>query len=61
MNKHEIEELEDKQCCPICMDRTCDVVFGCGHLACSQCAQTLNICHMCRLEIQQKIHLFWSL
>jgi hypothetical protein len=61
VTKQEIEELEDKQSCPICMDRLCDVAFGCGHLACSQCAQPLNTCHICRLQIHQKIQLFWSL
>ncbi len=55
-----IETLEDKQCCHICMDQLNNVAFDCGHLACSQCAQLLNKCHMCRKDIHQKIPLFWS-
>ena len=61
VSKKEIEEMEDKQCCPICMERICDVALGCGHLACSQCAQSLTICHICRVPINQKLQLFWSL
>jgi len=54
-----IETLEDKLLCSICMDRPSNVAFLCGHLACFQCAQTLNKCHICRVDIDKKIELYW--
>ncbi len=50
---------EEKHCCSICMDRSSDVAFSCGHVTCSQCAQSLQTCHICRQEINQRIRLFW--
>lgn len=53
-----IMEIEETHCCSICMERRRNVAFLCGHGACSRCAETLKICHMCRKTIVKKINLY---
>lgn len=53
-----IMEIEETHCCSICMERRRNVAFLCGHSACSKCAETLKICHMCRKTIAKKINLY---
>lgn len=53
-----IAEIEDANCCSICMERVRNVVFLCGHGACVNCAQTLKTCHMCRKTITKKINMY---
>lgn len=53
-----IMEIEETHCCSICMERRRNVAFLCGHGACSKCAETLKICHMCRKTITKKINLY---
>ena len=45
--------------CGICMVNTKDCAFDCGHLACSECAEMLVECHICREKIagKRKIYL----
>ncbi len=53
-----VQELEDGQSCSICMERSRNVAFLCGHTACSTCAQPLKTCHICRKPITKKINLY---
>ncbi|XP_059468755.1 E3 ubiquitin-protein ligase MIB2-like [Neocloeon triangulifer] len=53
-----IAEIEEANCCSICMERPRNVVFLCGHSACDTCAQPLKVCHMCRKTITNKINIF---
>lgn len=53
-----LKELEDQCYCTICMERVKNIVFLCGHGACSECVETLTSCHMCRGHIKKKIHLY---
>ncbi len=53
-----VQELEDGQSCSICMERARNVAFLCGHTACSNCAQPLKTCHICRKPITKKINLY---
>lgn len=56
--ENKIQEIEETHGCSICMERRRNVVFMCGHGACTCCAQTLKICHMCRKPISKKINLY---
>ncbi|XP_067621868.1 E3 ubiquitin-protein ligase MIB2 [Eurosta solidaginis] len=56
--ENKIQEYEESHYCGICMERTRDVAFLCGHGACSRCAETLRTCHMCRKTILRKINLY---
>lgn len=53
-----IQEYEESHYCSICMERSRDVAFLCGHGSCSRCAETLRTCHMCRKTIVKKINLY---
>lgn len=53
-----IAEIEESHACSICMEKKRNVVFMCGHSACSKCADTLKTCHMCRKAITQKIPIY---
>ena len=53
-----LKEFEDQYICFICMDRKKNVVFPCGHSACSECVDTLRCCHMCRGQIDEKIVIY---
>jgi hypothetical protein len=44
--------------CAICLDRPKDTALGCGHQACSQCAQDLQDCHICQQSITLRIRLY---
>lgn len=56
--ENKIQEYEESHYCSICMERSRDVAFLCGHGACSRCAETLRTCHMCRKTILKKINLY---
>ncbi|CAG0880694.1 unnamed protein product [Cyprideis torosa] len=56
--EEKIANLEERHVCSICMERTRNVAFLCGHSACIVCANTLKICHMCRTPIQKTIQLY---
>ncbi|UJR29929.1 hypothetical protein I4U23_017476 [Adineta vaga] len=53
-----VQELEDGQSCSICIERSRNVPFLCGHTACSNCAHPLRTCHICRKPITKKINLY---
>lgn len=53
-----LQQLEEVYGCSICMERQRNVVFQCGHGACSSCAAGLTDCHMCRKAIEKKITIF---
>ena len=60
--RYKMERLEESHICSICLENAWNVAFLCGHSACSKCAESLTLCHMCRKPIQSKINLFtwWS-
>ena len=45
------ELASEQQLCPVCLERTRDVAFGCGHRACGPCATRLTSCPECRRDI----------
>lgn len=53
-----LKELEDRHQCAICMERARNVVFLCGHGACTECSANLDCCHMCRVPVERKIPIF---
>lgn len=56
--ENKIMEIEETHNCGICMERSRDVAFLCGHSCCGRCAETLKTCHMCRKTIVKKINLY---
>ncbi|XP_076818304.1 baculoviral IAP repeat-containing protein 2-like [Clavelina lepadiformis] len=57
-----IRELQEERKCKICLDRMADVVFvPCGHLcSCTECAQALRKCPICRMKIEKSIRTYMS-
>ena len=56
--RKKVRSLEDARICSICMERTKDTVFGCGHLACGKCSRSLTTCHICRKNIEVRTKMF---
>ena len=44
--------------CQVCMDRSRNCVFLCGHGTCQPCADHLTECPICRKPVQKKIILY---
>ncbi|TXG56171.1 hypothetical protein EZV62_017484 [Acer yangbiense] len=50
--------LYDNQICPICLTNPKNMAFGCGHQTCCECGEDLEMCPICRSEIQTRIRLY---
>ena len=53
----EMEKLQDKRMCKVCMDAEMEIVFlPCSHmLTCSMCASALTQCPICRSDIKYAV------
>ncbi len=52
------ENKKARRQCGVCLDRPKNIVFNCGHLVCSACAERLSTCPFCRAEITTRIQTF---
>jgi E3 ubiquitin-protein ligase RGLG len=50
--------LEDRLLCPICMYKSKDLAFGCGHQTCYECGKILERCPLCQQNITTRIRLY---
>ncbi|PAN23373.1 hypothetical protein PAHAL_4G086900 [Panicum hallii] len=50
--------LEDRLLCPICMYKSKDLAFGCGHQTCYECGKNLERCPLCQDNITTRIRLY---
>uniref|UniRef100_A0A0D9WS06 RING-type domain-containing protein n=1 Tax=Leersia perrieri TaxID=77586 RepID=A0A0D9WS06_9ORYZ len=50
--------LEGRLLCAICMDKSKDLAFGCGHQTCYECGNNLVRCPMCQKHITTRIRLY---
>ncbi|CAN6169454.1 unnamed protein product [Urochloa humidicola] len=50
--------LEDRLLCPICMYKSKDLAFGCGHQTCYECGKVLERCPLCQQPITTRIRLY---
>ncbi|KAK8347060.1 hypothetical protein V6Z12_A07G258700 [Gossypium hirsutum] len=50
--------IYDSQLCPICLDNSKDMAFGCGHQTCEECSKDLETCPICRSPIGTKLKLY---
>lgn len=48
----------DDQVCPICLTNAKDLAFGCGHMCCRECGESLTRCPICRQPIRSKLRLY---
>lgn len=56
-----LNKMEDSFKCKICMDQQIDTVFcPCGHMvSCSVCAASIELCPICRAQIERAQHVFF--
>ncbi|KAE8811048.1 E3 ubiquitin-protein ligase RGLG2-like [Hordeum vulgare] len=52
------ESSESTLSCAICMDKSKDLAFGCGHQTCYDCGKNLVRCPMCQQHITTRIRLY---
>ncbi|KAL9275458.1 E3 ubiquitin-protein ligase RGLG2-like protein [Drosera capensis] len=48
----------DNLLCVICFTNNKDMAFGCGHQTCCDCGEGLELCPICRRQIETRIRLF---
>lgn len=48
----------DNLLCPICLSNSKNMAFGCGHQTCCECGEDLQLCPICRSQIQTRIKLY---
>ncbi|XP_036681036.1 baculoviral IAP repeat-containing protein 7 [Balaenoptera musculus] len=59
--EEQLQRLREERTCRVCLDRTVAVVFvPCGHLACAECAPSLQLCPICRAPIRSCVRTFLS-
>uniref|UniRef100_A0A8C6ALK3 RING-type E3 ubiquitin transferase n=1 Tax=Monodon monoceros TaxID=40151 RepID=A0A8C6ALK3_MONMO len=57
----QLQRLREEWTCRVCLDRAVAVVFvPCGHLACAECAPSLQLCPICRAPIRSCVRTFLS-
>uniref|UniRef100_A0A8C4NAX8 RING-type E3 ubiquitin transferase n=1 Tax=Eptatretus burgeri TaxID=7764 RepID=A0A8C4NAX8_EPTBU len=44
--------------CPVCLDRTKNMVFMCGHSTCQRCSDRVTECPICRKRIRGRVLLY---
>ena len=51
-------EDDDESLCRICIERKFQIVFDCGHTACTICAEKVKECPFCRTPISRVIKIY---
>ncbi|CAL9766293.1 unnamed protein product [Musa acuminata subsp. burmannicoides] len=55
---YESSVIEEKLICPICLWKSKDLAFGCGHQTCYECGKELQRCPICQANISTRIRLY---
>ncbi|XP_057559931.1 baculoviral IAP repeat-containing protein 7 isoform X2 [Hippopotamus amphibius kiboko] len=59
--EEQLRRLQEERTCRVCLDRAVAVVFvPCGHLVCTDCAPSLQLCPICRAPIHSRVRAFLS-
>ncbi|XP_069351917.1 baculoviral IAP repeat-containing protein 7 isoform X2 [Eulemur rufifrons] len=59
--EEQLRQLQQERTCKVCLDRAVSVVFvPCGHLACAECAPSLQLCPICRAPVHSRVRTFLS-
>ncbi|CAN7094093.1 unnamed protein product [Brassica rapa subsp. narinosa] len=48
----------ESQVCPICLVKTKNMAFNCGHQTCDECGEAIQTCPICRVSIAVRIKLY---
>ncbi|KAM6147532.1 baculoviral IAP repeat-containing protein 7 [Erethizon dorsatum] len=59
--QEQLRRLQEERRCKVCLNRSVSVVFvPCGHLVCTECAPSLQLCPICRAPIRSCVRTFLS-
>ncbi|CAH2075735.1 unnamed protein product [Thlaspi arvense] len=58
MTSDSADQTPVEQVCPICLTNPKNMAFGCGHLTCRDCGETISSCPLCRQPITMRIKLY---
>jgi len=59
INKYKkLMNTETEYICSICLENKINIVFTCGHTSCENCSNKVDICHICRQNINNKINFY---
>ncbi|XP_004644249.1 baculoviral IAP repeat-containing protein 7 [Octodon degus] len=59
--QEQLKRLQEERRCKVCLDHSVSVVFvPCGHLVCTECAPSLQVCPICRAPIRSCVRTFLS-
>ncbi|BHF68252.1 hypothetical protein SprV_0301128500 [Sparganum proliferum] len=56
--QHELQAMREQTRCPICLDRSRNLVFMCGHATCQWCGDQVAVCPICRRAVTGRIVLY---
>ncbi|KAL5107408.1 E3 ubiquitin-protein ligase mind-bomb [Taenia crassiceps] len=56
--QHELQAMREQTRCPICLDRSRNLVFMCGHATCQWCGDQVAVCPICRRTVTGRIVLY---
>ncbi|KAL3313533.1 hypothetical protein Ciccas_007860, partial [Cichlidogyrus casuarinus] len=56
--QHELQVMREQTRCPICLDRSRNLVFMCGHATCQWCGDQVTHCPICRRAVSDRIVLY---
>jgi hypothetical protein len=54
----QLGQVSEERKCNICLEHEKEIIFQCGHQACSSCSLRIQHCHVCRSTIQQRIKFY---
>lgn len=56
--QQQVQDFKEQTMCPVCFDRTKNMVFLCGHAVCQYCGDQIEGCPICRKTVEKRILLF---
>ena len=56
--QQQLDDMKEQSLCPVCLDRTKNMIFLCGHGSCQMCGDRLQECPICRKIVEKRILLY---
>lgn len=56
--QQQLQDMKEQTMCPVCFDRTKNMVFLCGHGTCQMCGDQIEGCPICRKTVEKRILLY---
>lgn len=56
--QQQLQDMKEQTMCPVCFDRSKNMVFLCGHGVCQYCGDQIDGCPICRKTVEKRILLF---